>query len=79
MNKKVGVPIIIAAVIGLIVLLVILGKTVGSGPDAVKTAPPPWIDPATGKPKAGTAASSPGAPVSRMPSGGGSGAPSGGQ
>ena len=51
MNKKVGIPIIIAAVIGLIIFLVVMGKTFVSGPESVKTAPPPWIDPVTGKPK----------------------------
>lgn len=51
MSKKVGIPIIIAAAIGLIVLLAFMGKTFMSGPEAVKTAPPSFIDPVTGKPK----------------------------
>jgi hypothetical protein len=51
-NKNVGVPIIVAAVIGLVILLVIMGRTFMAPPAAVKTAPPPWIDPATGKPRA---------------------------
>ena len=52
MKTKVGIPIIIAAVVGLVIVLVIMGKTLTAGPEAVKTAPPPWIDPVTGKPKA---------------------------
>ena len=64
MNKKVGIPIIIAAVIGLVIFLIVMGKTFVSGPESVKTAPPPWIDPATGKPKGqmtGSSAQGPGA------------------
>ena len=51
MNKKVGIPIIIAAIVALAIFLGVMGKGFLSGPEAIKTAPPPWIDPATGKPK----------------------------
>ena len=52
MKSKASMPIVIVAVIGLVVILVIMGKMFLKGPEAVATAPPPWIDAATGKPKA---------------------------
>jgi hypothetical protein len=51
-KSKASAPIVIVAVIGLVVILVIMGKMFLKGPDTVTTAPPPWIDAATGKPKA---------------------------
>ena len=69
MNKKIGIPIIIAAVVALIVFLAVMGKTFVSGPESVKTAPPPWIDPVTGKPKVQGSGSGKENPTGDIPAG----------
>ena len=58
MNKNVGIPIIVIAVIGVIALIAVLAKTTLHEPEAVHTAAPPWIDEKTGKPKGSSNGSS---------------------
>ena len=58
MNKNVGIPIVVLAVIGVIALIVVLAKTTMHEPESIHTAPPPWIDEKTGKPKGASNGSS---------------------
>jgi len=62
-------PVIIAAVIGLIILLVIMGKMFLKGPDIGATPPPSWIDPATNKPRTQMNGTTPTSPDRGGPSG----------
>lgn len=77
MKSKVSIPVIVIAVIGLVAFLVFMGKKTISGPEAIHTQPPPWIDAATGKPKGamkGSGENTPtfkGGPPAGTPAGGG--------
>lgn len=76
MKTKVGVPIVIIAVVCLGVLLILMGKMFLKGPESTSTPPPSWIDATTGKPKGAPngsgAPNSGGTPVSSgMPGSGG--------
>ena len=62
MQQKATVPIIIIAVLAVVGLVVFLGKSALAPPAAGHSAPPPWIDPVTNKPRVGGAASTPDAP-----------------
>lgn len=76
MGQKATLPMIIVAVVAVVGLLVFMGKRfLAGGPtNSGKTVYPSFIDPATGKPKAGAGATSgeSGPPPSRfqMPNGG---------
>jgi len=54
MQQKATVPIIIVAVLAVVGLVVFMGKTFLAPPAAGHSAPPPWIDPVTNKPRVGT-------------------------
>lgn len=76
MQGKATVPVIVIAIVVAVGLVVVMGKHFlgGQPTNTGKTVYPSFIDPATGKPKAGAGASSgeTGAPPSRflMPNGG---------
>lgn len=74
MKQKATIPVIVIAVIGLIAFVLYMSRSLGP-PEATHTAPPPWIDPATGAPKAGVKSTS--GPSGAAPTS--SGKPAGGQ
>jgi hypothetical protein len=69
MQQKASVPVIVGAVIVVVILVALLAKSFMGSPatNTEQTKFPDFIDPATGKPKAGQMGSGQAAPVGGRP------------
>lgn len=51
MKQKVATPVVVIAILVVVGLIALFGRSYLSEPKAVSTPPPSFIDPATGRPK----------------------------